>query len=289
MISGKSISVVVQGHVRGLATDPPHARWTWQSLQSVRHWLPGAEIILSTFSESDTRGLPIDVLVLNDDPGCLDLYPVNRLVGNTNRQIVSTIAGLRQASRPLALKMRYDLVLQGNDFLSYFNAFKERSADWRIFTSRVLSCTSVSLNPRKLSPNPMAPSDWFHFGLREDLIFLWDIPLIPALSPEEADTKNPQRMIRDIHCYSAEQYIWVSCLRKHRDFSFRHSRDLTADTLDLNDRSIANNLVLLEPEQIPLVCRKYADKSLPTYSQRLNYTHAEWCALYEAVCCNRRS
>jgi hypothetical protein len=284
MIDAKDISVIVQGHVRGLHTDPPGERWTWQALHSVRRWLPGAEIILSTFRESDITDLPCDVIVLNDDPGWLDLSPVNRLVGNTNRQIGSTLAGLRRASRPYALKMRYDLVLHGHEFLSYFGRFRERAADWRIFSERVVSCTSVSLNPRKRSPNPLAPSDWFHFGWRDDLLRLWDIPFIPPLDAQEADTLNPQRWIRDIHCYSAEQYIWVSCLRKKQDFTFRHSRDASDRIVALSELSIANNFVLLEPEQISLVCKKYEDKNRLTYSKHLNYTYAEWLHLYRHLC-----
>ena len=48
MVSGKEISVVVQGAVAGKPGDPPAKRFTDRCLRSVRRFLPDAEIILST-------------------------------------------------------------------------------------------------------------------------------------------------------------------------------------------------------------------------------------------------
>ena len=50
------------------------------------------------------------------------------------------------------------------------------------------------------------------------------------------------------------------------------------------EQTIVNNIVLLEPQQIPVKCKKYEDKNHLTYSKHLNYTHAEWLGLYEKYC-----
>ena len=60
-IDTKDISIVVQG-----AVDPKN---TPKCLTSIRKYLPGAEIILSTWEGTDCTGLDYDVLVLNKDPG----------------------------------------------------------------------------------------------------------------------------------------------------------------------------------------------------------------------------
>jgi hypothetical protein len=77
MISDKDISVVVQGPIH------KQDNLTKRVLESVRTHLPNAELILSTWKGSDVDGLDCDVLLLNDDPGAINGY-------NVNRQIVST-------------------------------------------------------------------------------------------------------------------------------------------------------------------------------------------------------
>jgi WavE lipopolysaccharide synthesis len=280
-LKSRDISVIVQGHVKGRPDDPVEERWTLQSLQSVRRHMPDAQLILSTFTNSDTNDLPYDELVLSEDPGPLDLGDLNRMVPNTNRQIISTCAGLARAERPYALKMRYDLVLGGIDFLEYFGRFNERHPDWCLLRQRVVTATSISLDARKACAAPFAPSDWFHFGLREDVRNLWQIPLIP---PKSAVPGAPPLQS---HRYSAEQHIWVSFLRKHDHIDFAHVNDTSHDAVALTDLTIVNNLVLLEPDQIPVCCLKYSDPNLAAYSKWFNYTHSQWLALYQRLCLSR--
>ena len=60
-IKSKDISVVVQGAINSEVTP--------KCLESIRKYLPEAEIILSTWEGSDVVGLDYDKLVLNKDPG----------------------------------------------------------------------------------------------------------------------------------------------------------------------------------------------------------------------------
>ena len=54
------ISVVVQGAI--------DKKLTPICLKSIRKYLPGAEIILSTWEGSDVENLDFDTIVLNHDP-----------------------------------------------------------------------------------------------------------------------------------------------------------------------------------------------------------------------------
>lgn len=99
-IKFEEISIVVQGPVQPTITE--------NALRSIREHLPGGEIILSTWEGTDCSGLEYDLLVLNQDPGVL---PPAML--NTNRQIVSTVNGLKRVTRKYAVKFRTDNFIGG--------------------------------------------------------------------------------------------------------------------------------------------------------------------------------
>ena len=46
MIDSKEISVVIQGPVHGTEHDPPSMQWTKLAADSIRYYLPKAEIVL---------------------------------------------------------------------------------------------------------------------------------------------------------------------------------------------------------------------------------------------------
>ena len=270
-IDSNEISVIIQGPVFGSSIDNFNNRYTLQALCSVRKSLPDAELILSTWKGSDINGLSFDILIENEDPGPIDLK-TNSLLKNINRQIVSTRNGIRSASKKYVLKLRSDTILESPDFLKYFDSFELRNNSWRIFQKRVLNCTIVSQNPRK-NPIPYNPSDWFHFGLKEDVKKIWDIPLILQVTDK----------YQDVHHYSPEQYIWVSCLRKFGNIKLDYAEDISEEAIDMTELTIVNNFVLLEPEQLGIRSLKY-DKD---HTDIVHYTHSEWLELYEQYFLNQ--
>ena len=68
-ISAKDITVVVQGPVQTFSDREQESGITRKCLDSVRYFLPGAKIILSTWHNQDLTDLDYDQLVLCDDPG----------------------------------------------------------------------------------------------------------------------------------------------------------------------------------------------------------------------------
>ncbi len=82
---------------------------------------------------------------------------------------------------------------------------------------------------------------------------------------------------RDIHKYSPEQYIWVSCLRKFGFIKLDHVRDISQEAISLTELTIVNNYVLLEPEQLKIRSLKYNKD----HTDLIHYTNAEWFDLYE--------
>ena len=163
-INSDEISVIVQG--------PVQKEYIKKTLSSIREYLPNAEIILSCWkgdlkklSEDDLKNLSYDILVENEDPGginyelgVLSMFKDGKLVSNVNRQIVSTINGLKKASKKYSLKFRSDMVLTGDNFLNYFDKYQKGSQEFKIFEKRIIIPTVYTRNPDKyINPSLYLP------------------------------------------------------------------------------------------------------------------------------------
>ncbi len=283
-VPASEISVVVQGPVNGKPDDPPHLRLTADCLASVRRHLPGAEVILSTWQGSDVRNLDFDVLVESPDPGAVSHWRDSNWLFNLNRQIRSSMAGLRKATRPNAVKIRSDMRIDNLGFLSLYDRFPARCAEWQVFSRRVVACTTISQNVRRWGL-VYCPSDWFHFGRTDDVRKLWDVPedkgdavaLYFTTHPRPVPDKNPPSLCR----YAVEQYIWLQCLNKHAPVECTHLWDNREANKRLTELTFANNLILADEARLGVVFCKYRQARL---HRLLSYTHGEWLGLYKRYC-----
>jgi hypothetical protein len=119
MIDSKEISVVIQGPVYGTEHDPPDMQWTKLAADSIRHHLPKAEIILSTWQEVDSKFITYDKLIVNTEPPPIKNLPSD-VNPNLNRLICTTANGIKASTREYVLKIRSDMSLAGTSFLSFF-------------------------------------------------------------------------------------------------------------------------------------------------------------------------
>lgn len=284
-INSANISVVVQGPIVGASNDSYENRYTLRCLESIREHLPMAEIVLSTWDNSDVRGLDYDVCVFNTDPGGHIFHKTQTCYNNVNRQIVSTKAGLEKASRPYVAKIRSDMVFLGNGFLRHFGKFPARHPEFSILKEKVLSSTVYARNPRREFPFPFHPSDWFFFGFKEDVLNIWDIPLAtePLMSRffEYNERPFPDLFPHFLNRYFPEQYIWLSFLRKFMVVECDYYADVHHDAFEISEKTLASNLVLLEPADLQIRFLKYNTKLKDWLSL---YTHGEWLRLYHCYC-----
>jgi len=278
------ISVVVQGPVVGKVDDAPDVRLTAACLQSIRHHLPGAEIILSTWIGSDLRNLDFDRVVESVDAGSVSFSGVYNLGYNLNRQIRSSSAGLRHASRPYAMKLRSDMRIGGTGFLQLFDQFPARNNEWRVFDRRLVACNLVSQNVRRRGL-PMCPSDWVHFGQTIDVRKLWDIPEDEGNNVaryfEHRERPKPDKNPILICRYAPEQYVWLHCLKKDGPVDFDHIWDSRPEVVKLTELTIANNLILADEDRLGIRFCKYRQQ---LQFRLLSYTHTEWLGLYRQYC-----
>jgi len=229
MILSNDISVVVQG--------PIHTQdnLTKRVLESVRTHLPDAELILSTWKGSDVDGLDYDILLLNDDPGPLNVPNKSKI--NLNRQIVSTRNGLQKATRTYAMKLRTDTLLTGTGFIDAFDKYPERREDFKVFEHKVIIPTLYTKNP--LQPFPglihfFHPSDIFQFGLKRDLLLLWNIPNATEV---------------DVRSIFSEQYVWTHCLKSSSE-NINFSLLNLKEKLLISEISLFNNFVIDTPSNL---------------------------------------
>lgn len=271
-------SVIIQGKVFGLPSDSYAKQLTLQCIESIRKYLPGAEIIISTWEGSETSHLNADQVIFNTDPGAT-AYHIHdpNFFNNNNRQIVSTYNGLKAATSKYAIKMRGDCMLAGTDFLQYLKDFP-RSARHSFFKQRVIIPTMFSRNPRRI-PQLIHPSDVFQVGLTEDLLDLWNIPIQPEPQTTRAFPLETRIINNSLESsfyrmkFGSEQYIWYAFTKKKGlDMELKHFGDISTSKILTSDWSIINNYVIAHPQQLSLILpKRFID-----YPFNDLYTYAEW-------------
>lgn len=246
-IDTKDISVVVQGAI--------DKKITPKCLKSIRNFLPDAEIILSTWENSNVEELDYDVLVSSKDPGNdgIQAYSIEKTyLCNLNRQLLSTKEGLKQSSRKYIIKIRTDFFLTSNDFLQYFELFNTTTD--LIFNHRVivLSVFSRRYSDQNGVPMPFHVSDLFFFGLKDDIKnYFSETELINS---EFTDYKfqYPHKVPYFLNTmrYAPEQYFCIEWLKRNGiDVNFNDWTCWNQKILDFSDKILFSNFIFLNSLQ----------------------------------------
>lgn len=255
-IKYNDISVVVQGAVHDKDS-------TKKCLNSVRKYLPDAEIILSTWEGSDVSDLEYDKVVYSKDPGCYFCDDLLNVPLNLNRQIVSTQNGLKEASRKYVLKLRTDFYLLNDNFLKYWDKFSLQNDEYRLFSHRLIVSSIYSREYSYTTKRPILfhPSDFFIFGLNEDMKkYLGETRLATDEELGGWRFKYPNRLpyYQSTHRYTAEQYICFSCVKKYfPEILYEDWTDYNSTNLAQSQKFMANNFIFLDVEQSGITSEKH--------------------------------
>lgn len=287
-ISPKDITVVVQGPVQTFSDREQELGITQKCLNSIRQFLPGAKIILSTWHNQDLTDLDYDQLVLCDDPGTniraynLDGTPQTF---NNNRQIVSTLSGLHHVSTPYAMKLRSDNYLISDAFIHLQQAFPKRCEKDRFFKERIVVVNTFTRRYAKGLPVIFHMSDFFYFGRTEDVIACWDMPLVEDFI---ATKKEPYNVGFPDYSIDCTQMLFIRAMQKFDSaFTLNGLLDNKLDKKILSDRCFANNFVIADPQQVGIgLCRKFAVKARVsrTKGKVAHWQFKEWQQLYKKYC-----
>lgn len=204
-----NISVIIQGPIITGSSDS--VKWTKQSCSSVRQYLPEAEIVLSTWKGSNTADLDYDILVENEDPGSCEAFyggdSGEKSCNNFNRQLVSTVNGIKAATGKYVMKLRTDSIITGNDFLKYFNQYGQKKIHDGGTKERIL--TLEPRNPFGFFEGAFCLCDFWFYGLKEDMLKLWDIPFYIRSKTWERDLLG-------------EEYLFYNYIKSLDGISFNH-------------------------------------------------------------------
>jgi hypothetical protein len=254
MISSDQISVIVQGAVGNDIE---------LCINSIRHQLPMAEIILSTWEGSQIpQGLAVDITILNKDPGARPFNLNASLPNNTNRQLISTIAGLRQATRPYTLKLRTDFQIVHTGFLQAFTCHHLRTTAFIHYREKIVIPHYSTRFPESATPYPFHPSDLCLFGMTEDLIKHFDVPLLDESDWDWAlnradKTKTPHSDSPFRPRFAPEQHFFVHSLRAHgHAIPIQHHHDVSGDIPQLSRQYLVNNFVVLDMHEFGVTTQK---------------------------------
>lgn len=255
MIDSKEISVVVQG-----AIDKKNTK---NCLNSIRQFLPKAEIILSTWKGSNVDGLDYDVLVENDDPGAVIHDFVYNVYNNTNRQLFSTQEGIKVAKNKYILKLRTDFYLKGNNFLEYWDMFPKFDEQYKCFNHRVLVSTLYSRTHSDLNSSalPFHPSDFFFFGEAEDIKkYFLNTKLLSNNDLAAYDYKYAYKKpyLTPTMRYSPEQYLCLSYFKQFYNIDFDDWTDWNQSNIELSNNLLFSNFIFLGPKESEIYSDKHA-------------------------------
>lgn len=245
-INFKDITIVVQG---------PVGKSTLSTLASCHNNLPKATTILSTWEGENTKDLKFDKIIFNKDPG----FSFNEYcyIDNRNRQIESTKNGVLAVETPYCLKIRSDIDLVSKNFLNFweeeplnreekFSFLKKKVIFSSIFTRWKTDLETIGC--------PFHFSDWVHFGLTEDILKMWDIPLDKK---KNTTTFLPNNYANNL---TVEQYIMIEVLKKTNKFpiieDYNVSRDVNLDLLKLEEGILINNFIMLPPSKWKILLNK---------------------------------
>lgn len=287
MIGSSEISVIVQGDCR------PN---TEAVVQRIAKTAPNAEVIVATFRGAYTARQRsaieplVDAWIEIDDPGALpptirsDTAPEN----NLNRQIASTNAGLKIATRPYILKLRSDALV---DVAAVAEAWKqgERTAP----ADPILVASRYTRHPDGINGYLFHLSDWITFSHAERVRAFWSCPNMPT---EDADwfmqndhptfaTATAKRFRARM---SQEQWLTTHYARKLGFSVPEHLTDSTSELRDAYRRFLVTHCVIADPKAIGLEVPKHlwAETSL---FQRLDcISAADWRAMKDEVIHGRK-
>lgn len=273
----ESISVVVQGQIDALNTP--------LCLQAIRSNLPSAEIILSTWENSDLTDLTFDKVAFSKDPGAVVVDEVVGTLNNVNRQLVTTKAGLAAATRPYILKTRTDILIENGDFLKYYEKYSAVPSEY--LQNRLLICNYYTRNPR-IFRTCFHPSDWILFGRAEDVRAYYDSPL--QAEEDSLWFKNHNKestfFTNYVSRFTPEQHIFLSFLRRcepvNCDCYYHRNKALIEQT----ERAFAECFIVLDyQKQLNIAFPKYNPNRYLEKHTLLHYW--QWRALYSHYCLNR--
>ena len=176
-VSSKEISVLINGVY--------DEKLTPDLLKSIHLKLPKSKIIFSTWENTKIPQSVADLchkIVYNTDPGFEYNDPNRKMPNNILRILYAIEQGLKCCDGKYILRLRSDMVVFNTKFLNEFKKFKKRQPEIVLFKEKIIAHSFVTTDFIEQNGykhyTPFHISDWYHFGLAEDIKELYNLPKI---------------------------------------------------------------------------------------------------------------
>jgi len=266
MIQSEDISFVIQGPI--LFDKNNSKNLTSLISENIRYYYPKSEIILSTWEQSKVDDIIYDKLVINKDPGTIKMTLNGEIRNNnTNRMILSTLNGIKAASRKYIFRLRSDLLITNNNILN-LDASLLNNTSKSVFNKKIIILPIVIRFTH--GPILFSYTDWSYFALKEDLFSLYDIPLMD---------ENNLTTINGIPTWEnnvvSEQYLVKTFFQKFHQYDlleqFKHMYQYTFELEELSNNILINNFLIREASYFSgLKSLKHKKSNYLTRSLELN-------------------
>lgn len=272
-ISDSELSIIFQGKLyygKSCSID--------DVIKSARNLFPNAELILSTWKgeeiTDDTRNI-LDAIILNDDPG--DKTQKGKPL-NINRQIVSSLSGLKLSTRKYSIKTRTDMIFRTDNILSLLSQKIQKERIYKVsenyvFVSDITTRTYLKPNRlqqfshKSLTYMPFWVCDFLYAGLTEDVTNIFDIPLYPDEYLTGFDINNQQP---HPFKFTPETYLTFNYLSKFWDVNFQFSFDNNPIASAFFEQSLIDNFMICSLNQLGVDSIKYYLPLLPPRQRLLS-------------------
>ncbi|MGF1754907.1 WavE lipopolysaccharide synthesis family protein [Vibrio makurazakiensis] len=272
-MKNSEITFVIQGPVSEVRTS--------ESIDAIKKNFPGCQIILSTWKGESINGLQVDEVLFNDDPGA-SIFVYNKknepVYVNINRQIVSSLEGLRRVKTKYAVKLRADNILEKTTVKEIFSSYKLRDERFSIFNSRVVCANFCAREVERGLHMPYFLSDFFYFGETEDLIRFWDTELYSNYEFDSNLSGKKQHVNYPRDSIHVEQMLFTSFLNRYTPTSIFDEHGERSDKLK-SRKYMINNFVIVDGSTLGLnVPLRLSQKDSFPYNF---FTYSRWKWLYE--------
>lgn len=252
----KDISIVIQGPLYPEYNIDNHAR-------IMRKIFPESEIILSSTDTYIDELSLFDKVVKNEDIEALPPLKFNQTAkNNINKQINSTLSGIKYVTRPLVLKIRSDQFITSPKILNIWNELKEKKREKKLSKGRILTISLFSLNPRAFERLPYHVSDMVLFGYKEDIERYFSCPyyqLENAIWYENhthADYSNKfEKKFRSR--YAVEQWLLLNFLFEDQKFPIEYHNHISKKIINTFEDLLVDTFIIVHPRDINLTMPKF--------------------------------
>lgn len=246
-----NLSVILQGAI---------SPYTKNIIESFRNALPGCEIILSTWSFDNDLAELVDSYITNIDPGPLPIIYKGEIirVENVNRQIISTVEGLKKATKKFSIKWRTDFEVDPRKLSRFIESYLIKIESANLVGTDILIVSSIN------TANPFAGiglighiSDWVYFGSTKYLRYLMPETIPPLKINTEIPVDRVHKKIFPFARFSVEQWMLRDGLNRKFNFypEFFSAPDLVKKYLQI----LGVGFIVVNPRNMGLITHKYDD------------------------------